>query len=210
MRGKRTILVYGESPETTIDFICDSIRQVYNTKFENGEIRRANINCAPLSREELKKLKEVGIGTYQVFQETYHHETYRKMHPENTIKGHYRWRLYSQDRAMDVGLDDVGIGVLFGLYDWRFELMGLLYHTIHLEEKYNGVGPHTISVPRIEPAIGTSYPSEAKYAVRDEDFKKLVADIRLSVPYTGIILTAREKPEVREEVLPLGVSQIDA
>ncbi|HQD29863.1 [FeFe] hydrogenase H-cluster radical SAM maturase HydG [Acetivibrio saccincola] len=207
---KRTILVYGESPETTIDFICDSIRQVYNTKFENGEIRRANINCAPLSREELKKLKEVGIGTYQVFQETYHHETYRKMHPENTIKGHYRWRLYSQDRAMDVGLDDVGIGVLFGLYDWRFELMGLLYHTIHLEEKYNGVGPHTISVPRIEPAIGTSYPSEAKYAVRDEDFKKLVAILRLSVPYTGIILTAREKPEVREEVLPLGVSQIDA
>lgn len=132
------------------------------------------------------------------------------MHPENTIKGHYRWRLYAQDRAMDVGLDDVGIGVLFGLYDWRFEVMGLLYHTIHLEEKYNGVGPHTISIPRIEPAIGTPYPSEVKYAVSDEDFKKLVAILRLSVPYTGIILTAREKPEVRKEVIPLGVSQIDA
>ncbi len=207
---KRTILVYGESPETTVDFMCESIQQVYNTKSENGEIRRTNINCAPLSREELKKLKKVGIGTFQVFQETYHHETYRKMHPENTIKGHYRWRLYAQDRAMDVGLDDVGIGVLFGLYDWRFEVMGLLYHTIHLEEKYNGVGPHTISIPRIEPAIGTPYPSEVKYAVSDEDFKKLVAILRLSVPYTGIILTAREKPEVRKEVIPLGVSQIDA
>lgn len=207
---KRTVLVYGESPETNIDFMCESIRQVYNTKCRNGEIRRANVNCAPLSREELKKLKEVGIGTYQVFQETYHHETYREMHPEGTIKGHYRWRLYAQDRALDVGLDDVAIGVLFGLYDWRFELMGLLYHTIHMEEKYNGVGPHTISFPRIEPAIGTPYASVPKYAVSDEDFKKLVAILRLSVPYTGMILTAREKPEVRREVIPLGVSQIDA
>ncbi len=207
---KRTVLVYGESPETDIDFMCDSIRQVYNTKCGNGEIRRANVNCAPLSREELKKLKEVGIGTFQVFQETYHHETYRKMHPEGTIKWHYRWRLYAQDRALDIGLDDVAIGVLFGLYDWRFEAMGLLYHTIHLEEKYNGVGPHTISFPRIEPAIGTSYASNPEYAVSDEDFKKLVAILRLSVPYTGLILTAREKPEVRREVIPLGVSQIDA
>lgn len=207
---KRTVLVYGESPETNIDFMCESIRQVYNTKCGNGEIRRANINCAPLSREELKKLKEVGIGTYQVFQETYHHETYREMHPEGTIKGHYRWRLYAQDRALDVGLDDVAIGVLFGLYDWRFELMGLLYHTIHLEEKYNGVGPHTISFPRIEPAIGTPYASNPGYVVSDEDFKKLVAILRLSVPYTGLILTAREKPEIRREVIPLGVSQIDA
>lgn len=207
---KRTVLVYGESPETSVDFMCESIRQVYNTKCGNGEIRRANINCAPLAREELKKLKEVGIGTFQVFQETYHHETYREMHPEGTIKGHYRWRLYAQDRALDVGLDDVAIGVLFGLYDWRFELMGLLYHTIHMEEKYNGVGPHTISFPRIEPAIGTPYASDPKYAVSDEDFKKLVAILRLSVPYTGMILTAREKPEVRREVIPLGVSQIDA
>ena len=207
---KRTVLVYGESPETDIDFICQSIRQVYATKCGNGEIRRANINCAPLSREELKKLKEVGIGTFQVFQETYHHQTYRKMHPEDTIKGNYRWRLYAQDRALDVGIDDVAIGVLFGLYDWRFEVMGLLYHTIHLEEKYNGVGPHTISFPRIEPAIGTPYASNPDYAVSDEDFKKLVAILRLSVPYTGLILTARERPEVRREVIPLGVSQIDA
>lgn len=207
---KRTVLVYGESPETTIDYICDSVRQVYRTKSGRGEIRRANINCAPLSREELAKLKEVGIGTFQVFQETYHHPTYREMHPAGTIKSHYRWRLYAQDRALDAGLDDVAIGALFGLYDWRFELMGLLYHTIHLEEKYNGVGPHTISFPRIEPALGTPYASNPKYAVSDEDFKKLVAILRLAVPYSGLILTAREKPEVRREVIPLGVSQIDA
>ncbi|MGI6113159.1 MAG: [FeFe] hydrogenase H-cluster radical SAM maturase HydG [Mahellales bacterium] len=207
---KRTVLVYGESPETDIDFICQSVRQVYATKCGNGEIRRANINCAPLSREELKKLKEVGIGTFQVFQETYHHKTYSNMHPKGTIKGNYRWRLYAQDRALDVGIDDVAIGVLFGLYDWRFEVMGLLYHAIHLEEKYNGVGPHTISFPRIEPAIGTPYASNPDYAVSDEDFKKLVAILRLSVPYTGLILTARERAEVRREVIPLGVSQIDA
>ncbi|MDD3840456.1 MAG: [FeFe] hydrogenase H-cluster radical SAM maturase HydG [Clostridia bacterium] len=207
---KRTILVYGESPETDIDFMCDSIKQVYNTKTDKAVIRRANINCAPLRREELKKLKEVGIGTFQVFQETYHHQTYREVHPEGTIKGHYRWRLYAHDRALDAGVDDIGLGVLFGLYDWRFEVMALLYHTIHLEEKYNGVGPHTISFPRIEPAIGTPYVTDLKYAVSDEDFKKLVAIIRLSVPYTGMILTAREKPEVREEVIKLGISQIDA
>lgn len=207
---KRTVLVYGESPETNVDFICESVLQVYRTKNKHGEIRRANINCAPLSREELKKLNEVGIGTYQVFMETYHHETYRKMHPVNTIKGNYRWRLYAQDRAQDAGIDDVAIGALFGLYDWRFEAMGLLYHTIHLEEKYNGVGPHTISFPRIEPAIGTPYASSPEYVVSDDDFKKLVAILRLSVPYTGLILTAREKPEVRHEVIPLGVSQIDA
>ncbi len=207
---KRTVLVYGESPETDIDFICQSVRQVYATKCGNGEIRRANINCAPLSREELKKLKEVGIGTFQVFQETYHHKTYSNMHPKGTIKGNYRWRLYAQDRALDVGIDDVAIGALFGLYDWRFEVMGLLYHAIHLEEKYNGVGPHTISFPRVEPAIGTPYASNPDYAVSDEDFKKLVAILRLSVPYTGLILTARERAEVRREVIPLGVSQIDA
>ncbi|MBA2132727.1 [FeFe] hydrogenase H-cluster radical SAM maturase HydG [Capillibacterium thermochitinicola] len=207
---KRTVLVYGESPETGIDFICDSVRQVYRTKWGNGEIRRANINCAPLSRAELAKLKEVGIGTFQVFQETYHHQTYREMHPAGTIKSHYRWRLYAQDRALDAGLDDVAIGALFGLYDWRFELMGLLYHTIHLEEKYNGVGPHTISFPRIEPAIGTPFSVRPKYAVSDAEFKKIVAIMRLAVPYAGLILTAREKPEVRREVLPLGVTQIDA
>ncbi|WP_372998630.1 [FeFe] hydrogenase H-cluster radical SAM maturase HydG [Lutispora sp.] len=207
---KRTILVYGESPATSIDFMCESIKKVYSVKTEHGEIRRANINCAPLTVDELKKLKKVGIGTYQVFQETYHHETYRRVHPQGTIKGHYRWRLYSMDRAQQAGVDDNGIGVLFGLYDWRFEVMGLLYHTIHLEETFNGVGPHTISFPRITPATGTPYSEHPEYAVSDEDFKKLVAILRLSVPYTGLICTAREPEHVRREVIPLGVSQIDA
>lgn len=207
---KRTVLVYGESPATNIDFMCETVKKVYSVHTEHGRIRRANINCAPLSREELAKFKEVGIGTFQVFQETYHHETYRRLHPASTIKGNYRWRLYAMDRAQDAGVDDSGIGALFGLYDWRFEVMGLLYHTIHLESKYNGVGPHTISFPRITPATGTPFSDHPEYAVSDEDFKKLVAVLRLSVPYTGMICTARENEKVRREVVPLGVSQIDA
>lgn len=207
---KRTVLVYGESPVTEVGFMCDTVKKVYSVKTENGEIRRANINCAPLRVDELKKLKNVGIGTFQVFQETYHHETYRNVHPAGTIKGHYRWRLYAMDRAQQAGVDDCGIGVLFGLYDWRFEVMGLLYHTIHLEETFNGVGPHTISFPRITPATGTPFSVNPKYAVSDDDFKKLIAILRLSVPYTGLICTAREPVKVRKEVIPLGVSQIDA
>jgi 2-iminoacetate synthase len=207
---KRTILVYGESPNTGIDYICDSIRTVYGTKAHGGEIRRANVNAAPLSREDLARLKDAGIGTYQVFQETYHHETYAKVHPANTVKGHYRWRLYAMDRALEAGVDDVGIGALFGLYDWRFEVMGLLHHAIHLEERFNGVGPHTISFPRITPATDTPYAEHPEYAVSDADYARLVAILRLSVPYTGLICTARETPEVRREVLELGVSQIDA
>lgn len=207
---KRTILVYGESPKTNIDFICDSVKEVYSVKTEHGEIRRTNINCAPLSVEELKKLAEVGIGTYQVFQETYHHETYKKVHPEGTLKGDYRWRLYAMDRAQEAGIDDCGLGVLFGLYDWRFEVMALLYHTMHLEEKFNGVGPHTISFPRITPATETPYSLNPEYQVNDQDFKKLVAVLRLVIPYTGLICTARESVEVRKSVVPFGVSQIDA
>ena len=156
----------------------------------------------------LKILKEVGIGTYQVFQETYHHPTYRKVHPAG-IKSNYRWRLYALHRAQEAGVDDVAIGVLFGLYDWRFEVMGLLYHTIDLEKQF-GVGPHTISFPRLEPAANTPFIQQSKYKVSDEDFKKLIAVIRLSVPYTGMILTARETPEIRREVISLGVTQTDA
>ena len=207
---KRTVLVYGESPNTEVEFMCETVKKVYGTKTEHGEIRRANINCAPLTVEELRKLKEVGIGTFQVFQETYHHETYKKMHPEGTIKGNYRWRLYCMDRAQEAGVDDNGLGVLFGLYDWRFEVMGLLYHTIHLEETFNGVGPHTISFPRITPAKDTPFSDHPEFAVSDEDFKKLVAILRLSIPYTGLICTAREPDDVRKELLQLGVSQIDA
>lgn len=207
---KRSILVYGESKDYDADFIAKTIKVVYDTKLDKGEIRRVNINAAPLDIEGYKKLCEVGIGTYQIFQETYHHETYSKVHPKGDRKGDYKWRLYGLDRAMKAGIDDVGIGALFGLYDWKFEVMGLLYHTIHLEEKFGGVGPHTISFPRIEEAIDTPFSQNPKYKVSDEDFKKLVTVIRLSVPYTGMILTARESPEVRNEVLPLGISQIDA
>ncbi|HHY70522.1 MAG TPA: [FeFe] hydrogenase H-cluster radical SAM maturase HydG [Thermoanaerobacterales bacterium] len=207
---KRLILVYGEHPKYDADFIVETIKTVYDTTAGNGEIRRVNINAAPMTVEGYRKLKAAGIGTFQIFQETYHHETYTKIHPKGDLKSDYQWRLYGLDRALEAGLDDVGIGALFGLYDWKFEVMGLLYHTIHLEETFGGIGPHTISFPRLEPALDTPFVQQTKYKVSDEDFKKLVAIIRLSVPYTGMILTARESPEIRKEVIPLGVSQIDA
>lgn len=207
---KRLILVYGEHPDYDADFISKTMETVYGTKLGKGEIRRVNINAAPMTVEDYKKLHKAGIGTFQIFQETYHHETYKKLHPKGDIKSDYQWRLYGLDRAMEGGIDDVGIGALFGLYDWKFEVMGLLYHTIHLEKTFGGIGPHTISFPRLEPAIDTPFIKNTKYIVSDEDFKKLVAIVRLSVPYTGMILTAREKPEIRKEVIPLGISQIDA
>jgi 2-iminoacetate synthase len=207
---KRLILVYGEHPDYDADFIAHTIRVVYDTKVGRGEIRRVNINASPMTVEGYKKLHEAGIGTFQIFQETYHHETYKKLHPKGDIKSDYQWRLYGLDRAMEAGIDDVGIGALFGLYDWKFEVMGLLYHTIHLEKTFGGIGPHTISFPRLEPALDTPFIQNAKYKVSNDDFKKLVAIIRLSVPYTGMILTARESPEVRRAIIPLGVSQIDA
>jgi 2-iminoacetate synthase len=206
---KRLILVFGEHPAYDGDFISETVKTVYETKLDSGEIRRVNINAAPMDVEDFRKLHEVGIGTFQIFQETYHHETYDKVHPSGDPKSDYQWRLYGLDRAMEGGIDDVGIGALFGLYDWKFEVMGLLYHTIHLEETF-GVGPHTISFPRLEPALNTPYVHQARYKVSDNDFKKLVTVIRLSVPYTGMILTARERPEVRKEIINVGISQIDA
>lgn len=206
---KRLILVYGEHPDYDADFIAETMKTVYDTKNRNGEIRRVNINAAPMEVEDYKKLKEAGIGTFQIFQETYHQETYSYLHPQGDMKGDYLYRLYGLDRAMEAGIDDVGIGALFGLYDWRFEVMGLLFHAIHLEEKF-GVGPHTISFPRIEPALNNEYYDQTQYKVSDEDFKKIVAILRLSVPYTGMILTARETKEVRKEIIPYGISQIDA
>jgi 2-iminoacetate synthase len=207
---KRLILVYGEHPMYDADFIVDTIKKVYETKVGRGEIRRVNINAAPMDVEGYKKLHEAGIGTFQIFQETYHHETYKKLHPHGDMKSNYAWRLYGLDRAMEGGIDDLGIGALFGLYDWKFEVMGLLYHTIHLENTFGGIGPHTISFPRIENALDVPFTLNPKYKVSDADFKKLVAVLRLSVPYTGMILTARESAEVRKEVLPVGISQVDA
>ncbi len=206
---KRLILVYGEHPSSDARYIADTLKVSYETKLGNGEIRRCNINAAPMSIEDLEILKEVGIGTYQVFQETYHHETYRRLHPRG-IKADYRWRLYASHRAMEAGVDDVGIGALFGLYDWKFEVMGLLLHTIDLEKRFGGVGPHTISFPRLEPAVNTPFIEKSSYKINDDIFKKLVTVIRLSVPYTGMILTARENAMVRQEVIQVGCTQIDA
>jgi len=206
---KRLIMVYGEHPDSDVHYIADTLRIAYNTKVGNGEIRRVNVNAAPMSIEDLKILRDVGIGTFQVFQETYHHATYKKMHPRG-LKANMGWRLYASHRAMEAGVDDVGIGALFGLADWKFEVMGLLAHTIDLEQKFGGVGPHTISFPRMQPAVNTPFAEKSPNLVDNDTFKKLVTVIRLSVPYTGMILTARESAEVRNDVINVGCSQIDA
>ncbi len=204
---KRLILVFGEHPRYDAKFMADCVRHVYTISEGHGEIRRVNLNAAPLDHEGYRTVKAAGIGTYQIFQETYHHETYRRMHPANTRKGNYLWRLDGVARAMEAECDDVGIGALFGLYDWRFETLSLVSHALHLQKHYN-VGPHTISFPRMRPAQGVEI--DERYLVNDEQLKRLVAVLRLAVPYTGLILTAREPPEVRREILAFGVSQIDA
>ncbi len=204
---KRLILVFGEHPSYDAQFIADSVRTAYSASTHHGEIRRININAAPLDVDGYKIVKESGIGTYQVFQETYHHETYRKVHPVNTRKGDYLYRLDSHNRAMEAKIDDVGIGALFGLYDWRFEVLAMVEHGRFLQNEF-GVGPHTISFPRLQPADGVDL---SKFPlVSNADFKRLIAILRLSMPYTGMILTARESPEIRREVMAFGVSQIDA
>ena len=204
---KRLILVFGEHPQYDADFIADCVRTVYDTKVGQGAIRRVNINAAPLDIEGYRRVKEAGIGTYQVFQETYHPPTYARYHPADTRKGDFPHRLDALNRAMEAGIDDVGIGALFGLYDWRFEVLGLVAHALHLQRAY-GVGPHTISFPRLRPA--SSVALDDGWLVSDAEFKRLVAILRLAVPYTGLILTARERPELRREVMAFGVSQIDA
>lgn len=202
---KRLILVYGEHPEYSPEYIAHTVRTTYGVKKGNGEIRRVNINAAPLDIEGFRTVKEAGIGTYQVFQETYDREAYSWYHLGGKKKD-YDYRVTSLDRAQEAGLDDVGIGALFGLYDWRFEVLALVRHTVHLEACYN-VGPHTISFPRIKDAKTLNITD--KYEVSDADFTKLVAILRLAVPYTGLILTAREDQDVRREVMQFGVSQID-
>ncbi len=202
---KRLILVYGEHPQYSPEYIAHTVNLVYGVKKGNGEIRRVNINAAPLSIEGFKTVKESGIGTYQVFQETYHPEAYKKYHLGGQ-KRDYHNRLTALDRAMEAGIDDVGIGALFGLHDWKFEVLSLVRHTNHLEACYN-VGPHTISFPRLQDASMIN--RDDQYIVSDEEFTRLVAILRLAVPYTGMILTARESEKIRKEVLKYGVSQID-
>lgn len=206
---KRVLLVAGEAyPKGGLSYINKAVETIYATKSGRGEIRRVNVNIAPLTVEEFKILKTAEIGTYQLFQETYHRETYANVHLSGK-KSDYDFRVECMDRAMQAGIDDVGIGVLFGLADWRFEILALLQHAEYLEKTY-GVGPHTISVPRLEPAGDSEVASHPPKAVSDEDFYKIIAILRLAVPYTGIILSTRETPETRREALALGVSQISA
>lgn len=204
---KRLILVFGEHPRYDADFIAKTVSQVYSIKVGNGAIRRVNVNAAPLDLDGYRTVKAAGIGTYQIFHETYHHGTFASVHPPKTRKGDYLYRLDGLSRAQEAGVDDVGIGALFGLYDWRFEVLGLVTHALFLQKHY-GVGPHTISFPRIKPAHGVLLDSQ--YVVSDYDFKRVVATLRLAVPYTGLILTAREPADLRREVMAFGVSQIDA
>ncbi len=203
---KRLILVYGESPKYSPEYIAHTVALTYATKKGNGSIRRVNINAAPLDVEGFRTVKGAGIGTYQIFQETYHPEAYKLYHPANTRKGNYEWRLTSMDRAQEAGIDDNGLGVLFGLYDWRFEVMAMIRHTNHLEACFN-VGPHTISFPRIKDASGLDI--DRRYMVDDDTFEKVIAIFRLAVPYTGMILTARETAEFRSKAIQYGISQID-
>ena len=208
---KRILVVAGESGvpgKSAIEYYAEAVEAAYSARVGQHYIKRVNINCAPLSVEDFKKLKASNIGTFQLFQETYHDDTYRKCHLKGP-KSDPDNRLDAIDRAFSAGIDDVGIGPLYGLYDYRFETLAMMMHIEHLEKKFN-VGPHTISVPRIEPAVGSEFSLHPPYQVSDDDFKKLVAVIRLSVPYTGMILTTRETAEMRDEVISLGISQISA
>ncbi len=205
---KRVLLVAGESYPGGLQYVLDSIGTVYSVKHNNGEIRRINVNIAPLTHKEFCDLKAAEIGTYQLFQETYDREVYAKVHPSGTKKD-FDWRATAIDRAMMAGIDDVGLGVLFGLADWRYEMLALMSHIEHLEDRF-GVGCHTVSVPRIEPAHGSDLASSPPRPVSDEDFKKITAILRMAVPYTGLIMSTRETAKMRKETYNLGVSQISA
>lgn len=206
---KRVLVVAGEHPTLSgIEYIETAVKAVYDTQVGNASIRRVNVNCAPLSVEDFKRLKATGIGTYQCFQETYHLETYQKMHPSGPKKD-YLYRLHAPSRAMEAGIDDVGIGALFGLTDYKFEVMSVLTHSQYLDKTY-GIGPHTLSVPRLEPALNAPAANTPPYAIQDDDMRRIVSCLRLAVPYTGIILSTRERAEFRNELIGLGVSQVSA
>lgn len=206
MGHKRLALEAGEDPvNNPLEYILESIRTIYSIHHKNGAIRRVNVNIAATSVENYRKLKDAGIGTYILFQETYHKENYEKLHPTGP-KHNYAYHTEAMDRAMEAGIDDVGLGVLYGLNMYRYDFAGILMHAEHLEAAL-GVGPHTISVPRIRPADDIDA-SSFKDAISDEIFEKIVAILRIAVPYTGIIVSTRESQESREKALKLGVSQI--
>jgi 2-iminoacetate synthase len=207
---KRVLLVAGEAyPRDGFDYVLKALDTIYAQHLGEGqEIRRVNVNVAPLTVDEFSQLQKRRIGTYQLFQETYHRETYTRVHSRGP-KSDFDFRLGAMDRAFEAGIDDVGIGVLFGLADWRYELLAMLGHIQHLERRW-GIGPHTVSVPRLEPANGSDLASQPPHAVSDVDFRKIVAILRLAVPYTGIIMSTRETASIRRESFALGVSQISA
>lgn len=206
MGHKRLALEAGEDPlRNPIEYILESIKTIYSIHHKNGAIRRVNVNIAATTVENYRKLKDAGIGTYILFQETYHKENYEKLHPRGP-KSNYAYHTEAMDRAMEAGIDDVGIGVLFGLNTYKYDFVGLLMHAEHLEAVY-GVGPHTISVPRICSADDIDAGS-FENAISDEIFQKIVAVIRISVPYTGMIISTRESQKSREKVLDIGISQI--
>ena len=206
MGHKRLALEAGEDPvNNPLEYILESIQTIYSIHHKNGAIRRVNVNIAATTVENYRRLKEAGIGTYILFQETYHKESYEKLHPTGP-KSNYAYHTEAHDRAMEAGIDDVGLGVLFGLELYRYEFAGLLMHAEHLEAVY-GVGTHTISVPRICPAEDID-PEEFDNGISEDTFAKLVACIRVAVPYTGMIVSTRESPAVRERLLELGVSQL--
>jgi len=206
MGHKRVLLEFGEDQkENPIEYVVEVINEIYKVKTEKGNIRRVNVNIAATTVENYKKIKAANIGTYQLFQETYHRPTYAKLH--KGPKADYDRQLLAQDRALEAGIDDRGLGVLFGLYDWKFEVLGLIAHAEHLD-KVGGVGPHTISVPRLCEAPTVKYSPE--YPVSDEDFLKIIAILRLAVPYTGLIISTRETPEIRRKAFKIGISQTSA
>ena len=208
MGNKRLALETGEDPvNCPLDYVLESIRTIYGLKFENGAIRRVNVNIAATTVEDYRRLKDVGIGTYVLFQETYHKPTYERVH-RGGPKRNYEWHTEAHGRAMEGGIDDVGLGVLYGLYDWKYETVGMLMAAEHLEAAY-GVGPHTLSVPRIRSAAGVCA-KNFPHLVSDDDFKKIVAVLRLAVPYTGMLLSTREPEGYRDEVIALGISQVSA
>ena len=208
MGHKRLALECGEDPKNCpIDYVIDAIGAIYSVKENNGSIRRVNVNIAATTVENYRRLKLAGIGTYILFQETYHRPTYAMMHPSGP-KRDYDWHTCAHHRAQEGGVDDVGFGVLYGLYDYKYEVLATLLHALHLEETC-GVGPHTISVPRIRPANGVTL-ENFPYLVSDAEFKKLIAILRLAVPYTGMILSTRESAAFRDELINVGISQLSA
>ena len=212
---KRVMAVYGEHPMTGAEFIAKSLETIYSAKVPGRRpgavncVRRINVNAAPMSIADLKVVHEAGIGTFQVFQETYDHKTYAAMHPADTVKGDMGWRLTCMHRAFDAGIDDVGLGVLFGLQpDWKYEVAAMVAHARELE-RFVGIGPHTFSVPRMHAASGSDV-ANAKSSFTDDDFFKAVLVLRLAVPYTGLIVTARESKELRDRCVKIGLTQMDA